>query len=286
MDLSIVIVSWNVREKLRENLRAIYKSAGDFSFEIIIVDNNSKDKTAEMIKKDFPQASLIINKENLGFSKANNQAFKIAKGDFILMLNPDMLVRADTLKNILGWMKANPQAGIASCKLINDKGEVIKHVRRFPRLSDQLAIILKLPHFFPNLLKKYIREDFNYEKEARVDSVRGGFMLIRKDVIEKIGMLDERFFIWFEEVDFCKRLKNSGGEVWYTPVATCVDYIGQSFKRVETMKKQLYFRDSMLKYFKKWHPAWQYRVLQIAWLFGLIITYLGGLINYNKKANT
>jgi GT2 family glycosyltransferase len=286
MDLSIIIVSWNVKDKLKENLKALYKSQGDFSFEVIVVDNNSADATVATIKQEFPQVKLIANQDNFGFAKANNQGIKIAQGNFILLLNPDMRVNNDTLVNVLNWMKNNSRAAVASCELIDDENKIIKHIRRFPNFSDQLAIVLKLPHFFPNILKKYIREDFNYEEAAAVDSVRGGFMLIRKETIEKVGLLDEQYFLWFEEVDFCLRVKKSDGEVWYTPVAICHDHIGQSFNQVATIKKQQYFRDSMLKYFRKWHPGWQYWILWCAWWIGLFLTAVGEVIRFKKKAKT
>ncbi len=286
MDLSIVIVSWNVSQKLRDNLKALYKSQGDFNFEIFVVDNASGDDTVEMIKREFSQVKVIANSVNLGFGQANNQSIRRALGDFILLLNPDMKVKPDTLVKMLDWMKNNYQADLASCKLFDEQGAIIKHIRRFPTLADQLAIVLKLPHLFPNILKNYIQEDFDYNQASVVDSVRGGFMMIRKEIIEKVGIFDEQYFLWFEEVDWCLRIKKAGGEVWYAPVAECVDAVGQSFKQVDTMAKQKYFRDSMLKYFKKWHPFWQYLILWCAWWFGLVITIVAEKINIKSRAKT
>ncbi|MBA3047887.1 glycosyltransferase family 2 protein [Patescibacteria group bacterium] len=334
MDLSIIIVSWNVQEKLKENLKAIYQTSpqpspsqgeGAISFEIFVVDNNSADNTAEMVKNEFPRVKLIVNKENLGFAKANNQAIKKAQGGFILLLNPDMRVFPDTFANMIKWMRKNKQAAVAGCRLVNPapfsqkrfdnnfedktkhkklakrcgvdkKGNTINHVRRFPTVWDQLAIVLKLPHVFPNILNKYLRTDFDYNKAAKVDSIRGGFFMFRTSppapllgkesgAMKKI-LLDERYFLWFEEVDFCKQIQKTGGEVWYTPSAKCVDYVGQSFSQVNTIQKQKYFRDSMLKYFKKWHPSWQYRVLKMAWVVGIFMTFIGEKINFKSKAKT
>lgn len=286
MDLSIVIISFNVSQKLAENLRSIFASQVDFNFEVLVVDNNSQDDTVMMVKKEFSQVKLIVNEKNLGFGKANNQAIKQAQGNFILLLNPDMKVRPDTLQKMLNWMKDNPQASLASCKLIDEQGKIIKHIRRFPTWSDQLAIILKLPHIFPSVLKKYIRENFDYEKAVIVDSVRGGFMMIRKETLEKVGSFDEQYFLWFEEVDLCLRIKKAGSEVWYTPAAECTDAIGQSFKQVETMTKQKYFRDSMLKYFKKWQSVWQYWLLWFAWWIGLSLSWAGNKVGIKNKAKT
>lgn len=270
MDLSIIIVSWNVKEKLRANLQALLASKINFSFEVFVVDNNSQDLSAEMVKTEFPEVKLIANTENLGFAKANNQAMKEASGDFILLLNPDMRVFPDTLENALSWAKQNPQAVVSGFKLVNEKDEVIKQVRSFPKLFDQLMIVLKVPHVAPSVLNSYLLPDFDYEKEAKVDSIRGAFFLINKKAYKKISgldkpLLDERYFIWFEEVDFCREVYRLGGEVYYSPVAKCLDYVGASFSQLKRGQTQRYFCDSMLRYFKKWEPKADYFILKMAW---------------------
>ncbi len=272
MDLSIIIVSWNVREKLEDNLKAIYSSLGGFSYEVFVVDNNSHDKSVEMVREKFPQVKLIANLNNLGFAKANNQAIKEAKGDFILLLNPDMKVFPETLRDSLSWAKKNEQAAVSGFKLVNKEGKIIKQVRRFPSLFDQLMITIKLAYFFPKLLNlnNYIVSDFDYEKDSKVDSIRGAFFLINRKVYQKVSgldrpYLDERYFIWFEEVDFCRQIQELGAEVWYSSAAKCLDYTGASFSQVKRGTTQRYFRDSMLLYFKKWGRAVDYIILKIAW---------------------
>ena len=272
MHLTIIIVSWNVCEILERNLNAIYQSGGDFSFEVFVVDNDSEDNTVAMVREKFPQVKLIANEKNLGFARANNQAMKRAQGEYILLLNPDSIVFPDTLINMINWMREHRQAAVAGCRLVNEAGETIKHVRRFPCLLDQLVIILKLPHLFPNILNKYIIANFDYEQAAEVDSIRGGFFMIRNR--EDLLFLDERYFLWFEEVDYCREIKARGEQVYYTPVAKCLDHIGQSFVQVGTWQKQKYFRASMLKYFKKWHPWWEVWILQFAWIFGFLLVWV------------
>lgn len=296
MDLSIITVSWNTRDFVRENFKAIYKNTspqpspskgeGGFTFEIFSIDNNSQDGTAETIKKEFPEVHAIFNNYNAGFSKANNQGIKKSKGRYVLLLNPDMRVISGTLEKMVKWMDEHPEAGVSGCHLIKENGETIPHVRRFPTLLDQLAIVLKLPHIFPGILNKYLVKDFDYTKEAEVDSIRGSFFMIRREVIEKIGGLDERYFVWFEEVDYCKQVKNLGYKVMYTPVVDCLDYVGKSFSQVPRGKTQKYFEDSMLKYFKKWHPRWQYCVLKMFWPIGQLMAWFGDKINYKRRAKT
>ncbi len=302
MDLSIIIVPWNVRDLVRENLKAIYKNTSSIKFEVFAVDNDSRDGTAEMIKNEFPQVypiksgeagakqfngvKLIANNYNAGFSRANNQAIKMAKGRYILLLNPDMRVLPGTLEAMVKWMDEHKEVGLAGCHLVRESGETVPHIRRFPTIWDQLAIVLKLPHLFSSLLDKYLMRDFNYSKEAEVDSIRGSFFMIRREVIEKIGLLDERYFIWFEEVDYCRRVKEAGWKVMYTPSVKCVDYVGKSFVQVKRGVTQKYFRDSMLKYFKKWHPAWQYWILKIAWPIGLLFSMLGDILKLKSGVKT
>ncbi len=297
MDLSIVIVSWNVLEKLEKNLESLFASKTSFPFEVFVVDNDSSDGSAKMIKEKFPQVNLIVNQENLGFSKANNQAIKESGGEFILLLNPDMQIFPDTLEKIVFWTKENKQADVVGCSLVNKNGEKIieNNVRNFPKFLNQLAIVLKIPYVFPFIIKNYLCADFDYTKAVSVDSVRGGFFLIRKSVFARVlseerfkrgEFLDERYFVWFEEVDFCRSVKEKGGEIWYTPVARCIDFIGASFEQIPRLKAQIYFRNSQLAYFKKWHSYWQYLLLKMAWPFGILITRFFHAIGFKSKKNT
>lgn len=272
MDLSIIIVSWNVKDKLRDNLQALFSSKLDFSFEVFVVDNNSEDGSTEMVRNEFPELKLIANSENLGFARANNQAIKESAGEFILLLNPDMKVYPDTLSWMLDFAKNNPQATVSGCKLVDEKGEIVKQVRTFPRLFDQLMITLKVPHLWPEIVNKYLQVNFNYDKSARVDSLRGAFFLINRENYRGINknqnilpLLDEQYFIWFEEVDFCRQVYKLGGEVWYNADVKCLDYVGTSFSKVKRGLTQKYFQDSMLKYFAKWEKHYKYLILKSAW---------------------
>ena len=286
MKLSIIIVSWQVRDKLKNNLTALFKSQVDFDWEVFVVDNNSQDGTVEMVENNFPQVNLIANEDNVGFARANNQAIKAAAGEFVLLLNPDMLVRQDTLLKMIDWLEAKPEAWVAGCHLLDEQGQTIKQVRRFPGLADQWAIASKLAHVFPAALHKYLRKDFDYAAAAKVDSIRGSFFMIRRSCLEQVGLLDERFFVWFEEVDYCRRVAEAGGEVWYTPAAEAVDLVGQSFAQWPTARAQKIFKDSQLKYFTKWQPAGQVWLLLVGWLVGGVLVALANLFKIKSKAKT
>lgn len=279
MDLSIIIVSWNVKELLTKNLKKIFSNNHNISFEVFVVDNDSKDDTAKMVEENFPQVKLIKNNFNAGFAKANNQAIRESKGKYILLLNPDMLVLDNTLDNLVSWMNKNKNAGLVGGHLLNKDGETVFHVRRFPTLFDQLMIVLKVPHILPFVLNKYLIKDFDYEKEAIVDSIRGSFFAIRREVIDEVGYLDEDYFIWFEEVDYCMRIKKTKWDIIYTPEIKCIDYVGKSFSQVKRGKTQQYFRSSMLTYFKKWKPTYQYWILKLFWPVGILLSKIAN----NKK---
>lgn len=183
--------------------------------------------------------------------------------EFFLLLNPDMRVLPGTLEGLVAFLREprNARVGIAGCHLLDERGATVPHVRRFPRLPDQLAILTKAARVHPHVLDRYLVRDFDYSHEARVDSIRGSFFCIRRKLIEQIGPLDERFFIWFEEVDYCMRARQAGWQVAYTPSVACVDYVGQSFKQVRLYPKQRMFTASMLTYFRKHRPAWEWAAL-------------------------
>ncbi|MCF7820479.1 MAG: glycosyltransferase family 2 protein [Candidatus Pacebacteria bacterium] len=287
MDLSIIIVSWNVKEKLKENLKAIYASSGNFSFEIFVIDNNSQDGSTKMVKEMFPGVKLIANSSNLGFAKGCNQGLEKSRGRYKLLLNPDMRVFKNTLDLMLSILDKNPQAAISGCRLVNTEGEVVRQVRAFPAFLDQLAIVLKIPHIFPKVLNKYLLPKFDYGKDSQVDSIRGAFFVIREENFDLPIKLDERYFLWFEEVDFCRQAKKQDKEVWYFHEPQCLDYVGQSFSQLKSRKTQKYFFDSMLKYFKKWHPSWQYFILKIiSWPIIFLTGFLRDVIKIKSKFRT
>lgn len=258
MQLSVITVTWNSADLILEQVRSVKAGCKNISFEQFVVDNASIDKTTEMIASEFPRVKLIRNDKNKGFAFPNNQAAKLAQGEFLLFLNPDMRVKEWSLDKIVEWMRNHPEVGLASCKLLDEHGDLNIDAlpRRFPTIWDQMAIILKLPHLFPAIVNHYLFKDFNPEVEQEVDSVRGSFMIMRRGVYEKLGWaFDPRYFIWFEDVDLCREVKKMGLKVMYTPVISCVDYVGQSFKKRNTLWKQKQFIKSMARYFWKWRKS-------------------------------
>jgi len=252
-ELSIVIVSWNVKELLQKCLDSIYKHQAKLRLEVIVVDNASTDNTIEMLKKDFPQTTVIANQKNLGFAAANNQGVLKSSSEFILVLNPDTEIVKDALSKMLEFMKKNHQIGIAGCKHLNPGWTLQPSVRRFPSFWPLFFILTKIAKIFPNIpvVYNYLAKDFNYKMTQPVDQVAGSFFLMRKKTLDEIGLFDENFFLWFEEVDLCKRAKDTDWQVWYNTEAEIIHHGGQSFNQRMTLKKQKLFFQSAWYYYKK-----------------------------------
>ena len=277
MNLSVITVTWNSAKLISEQIDSVKNGCQNISFEEFVVDNASTDGTADLVKAKYPWVKLVDNKKNLGFSASNNIGAKMSGGEFLLFLNPDMRVEAGSLDKMVEWMINHKDVGLASCKLVDENGKlnIDAQPRRFPALFDQLAIILKLPHLFPSILNHYMFVDFDANKEQEVDSVRGSFMIMRREVFEKLGFaFDPRYFIWFEDVDICREVKKLGFKVMHTPIISCVDYIGQSFKQRTTLWKQKNFTKSMLQYFQKWESGYVWVWIAIFRPIGIAMAWL------------
>ncbi|MSU75483.1 MAG: glycosyltransferase family 2 protein [Candidatus Magasanikbacteria bacterium] len=255
MDISIITVTWNSEKHIAEQIRSVISACSGISFEQIVVDNGSGDGTIEIIEKNFPSVKFIKNNHNAGFGIANNQAVKMALGEYVLFLNPDMRLTDGSLAIWLKWMGERPKVGISGCRLVTEDGGLNLEAmpRRFPLVWDQLLVILKIPHVFPSVLNHYLYRDKDFSKEQNVDSLRGSCMLVRHELIEKLGYaFDPRYYIWFEDVDLCREAKRLGFEVAYTPIVSATDAVGKSFKKRNVFWKQFQLIQSMLKYFWKW----------------------------------
>lgn len=285
MELSIIIVSWNTRQLLDNCLGSIYRETQKINFEIFVVDNASSDGSAEMVKEKYPQTRLIENKKNAGFGAANNQALKYASGRYILFLNPDTIILNNALDRSVEIMDKRQEISILGAKTFNTDMTRQKTVAPHPHLLAQIFLLLKLRHFFPKakFIKKYQRLDFDYSKEAFINGhTQGSFIFIRKDTLDKIGSFDEKFFIWFEEVDLCFRTIKAGYKILYSPEIKIIHHGGESFKQVMTLKKQQMYNQSLFYYFWKNKPRWQYYILRLFEIPSLLLAALGGII---KKAN-
>lgn len=235
IELSVIIVSWNTRELLRRCLVALKQEIAGIDAEVFVVDNNSADGSADMVAAEHPWAKLIANDANLGFAKANNQAMKIAQGSYILLLNPDTEVQPGSIHTLLKFLPERRQAGVVAPQLLNSDGSIQRSCRAFPTFLNMLYELIGLSKFFPNVstFRAYKMLDWNHDDERQVDQPEGACLLLRRKVIEEVGTLDEGFFMLFEEVDWCYRIKKAGWQIWFTPKAKVVHHYGQSIKQVK-----------------------------------------------------
>ncbi|HBU06752.1 MAG TPA: hypothetical protein DEB09_01585 [Candidatus Magasanikbacteria bacterium] len=276
MDLSVITVTWNSQDFIEKQIKSVVLGCKDITYEQIVVDNASTDKTVELVEK-YSSVKLIKNLENLGFAQGNNKGSEISQGEFLLFLNADNEIEPGSLDKMIEWMKNHPDVGIASCKLVDQFGQFNEEAkpRRFPKVWEQVLLLLKVPHFIPMILDNYLMKDFDPEKEQTVDSVRGSFLLMRREVYKKLGWaFDPRYFIWFEDVDTCRECSKAGYKVMYTPIITCIDYVGQSFKKRKSYWKQKNFSKSMLTYFKKWEPMSKWIWIAIFRPVGILLAFL------------
>lgn len=227
--ISIIVVNFNAEKLLKECLESLYRETQDTSFDVWVVDNNSRDDSVRMVREDFPEVNRIENDDNLGFSKANNQAITGSASDYILLLNPDTVVRDRAIDRMVAFMDAHPDVGISGCRVLNKDGSLQPACRRsVPTPKVAFYHLSGLSKLFPNsmIMAKYNLTYLDPDQSHEVDAVSGAFLLIRRAVVDQIGLLDEVFFIYGEDVDWCVRAKNAGWKVMYHPEAEILHYKG------------------------------------------------------------
>lgn len=237
-DISIVIVSFNTKELLRQCLETTMQESQGLNYEIIVIDNASKDCSAELVAIQFPQINLIKSKVNLGFAAANNIGFKNAKGRYIVLLNTDAFLHPGTLRKAVIKMDKDPDVGMAGAKLVSTDGSWQPSARMFPSLLNDFLLLSGLADKYPDS-KFYGRADRTWaspEVPAEIDWVPGAFSIIRKSVLEKVGNFDERFFLYYEEVDLCRRIKSAGYSIWYWPDLVVTHIGGESSKTIKSQQ--------------------------------------------------
>ncbi len=272
LDLSICIVSRESRDYLRNCLCSIRDHTRRASHEIIVVDNNSQDGTVEMLRRDFPDVHLIVNNSNAGFAKPNNQALAISRGRYALLLNPDTVIQPGALDSLTEFADANPQVGICSPKILNRDGTIQLQCRRsFATPWDLICYFTGLARLFPKsrLFARYLVTYEDEDKIHSVDAVSGACMLIRRTMMEQIGMLDEQFFAYQEDTDYCFRAHQAGWDVYFYPPARITHYAGQGGSRVDPYRSIIEWHQSYWKYYRK-NLASRYFFL-FNWLYYVIM---------------
>ncbi len=269
-DLSIVIVNWNVRDLLRKCLHSILANLQPCSLEIIVVDNASGDDSVEMIRAEFPGVHLVVNDENRGFPAANNQGIVIAQGRYVFLLNPDTEIMGDALATMLAFADERPDVGVIGPQLLNPDGSVQSSRRRLPTLASAFFESTWLQPYAPRrLLERYHVLDRPDDAIQDVDWVDGAALMARREAIEQIGLMDEGFFMYSEELDWCRRFGEAGWRIIYLPTARILHYRGKSSEQV-VAAGHVYFQSSKVRYFRKYHGRFVAETLRLFLLLNYV----------------
>ena len=245
MKLSIVVVSWNTKELLAQCLDSIKAHPPAGPYELIVVDNGSQDGSPEMVAQQHPDVHLIRNGDNLGFAQANNQAMGVAAGRYILLLNPDTTVHAGALAALVTFLEKHPQAGAGGARLLNPDGSLQHSCSPAPTLFNEWLHLFHLDRD-----RRHGMSAWHIDAAREVERLMGACLMLRREAIERIGPLDERYFMYSEEVDYCYRLRKAGWRLYWVPQAVVVHYGGQSTGQIaDEMFLQLY--QNKLLYFRK-----------------------------------
>jgi len=253
MKLAVIIVNYNVKHFLEQCLISAMDAAKQLPCEIYVVDNNSVDGSVEMVKQRFPSIILIANKENVGFSKANNQAMRITNAEYVLLLNPDTVVEQDTFIKVVDFMDQNPDAGGLGVKMIDGKGKFLPESKRgLPTPSVAFYKIFGLSNLFPKskTFSKYHLGYLNNDETHEIEILSGAFMLMRKSALDKVGLLDEDFFMYGEDIDLSYRIILGGYKNYYYPDTTIIHYKGESTKKSSVNYVFVFYR-AMIIFAKK-----------------------------------
>lgn len=281
MELSVIIVGYNVRDFLRQCLHSVKTASEKIDSEIFVVDNNSEDGSVEMIKDEYPNVNLIINKVNSGFAAANNQAIRKSSGRFVLLLNPDTIIDADTFLKCIGFMNRHPDAGALGVRMTDEEGTYLPESKRaFPAPGTAFFKTSGLSYLFPksHILNKYYLPQIDSRDTSLTEVISGAFMFIRRDALNRSGLLDEDFFMYGEDIDLSYRLLQTGFNNYYFPESRIVHFKGKSTPR-NSLKDILYFYEAMRIYVRKRATEGKYRSLRHFIITGVYLREGFALIN-------
>ena len=278
--LSIIIVNWNTEELLAGCLRSVYETVYDSRLEVFVVDNASTDGSTEMVREQFPQVLLVENSENVGFARANNQAIRRCRGCFVLLLNSDTEVYPGALEAMLRFMEEHPQSGGCGPRLLNPDGSLQASCHPMLTTTREFWRLMFLDRFWPRAT--YAQERWSLDRARPVEVLKGACFLLRRAALDQVGLLDEQYFMYTEEMDLCYRLLQAGWQLWWVPQATVKHYGEASSTQVaESMYVQLY--RSKVQFHRKFGGAVRAsqfkRLLRIAYAPRLAYAAVGGLFS-------
>lgn len=282
ISLSVIIVNYNVKYFLEQCLFSVQKAVENIEAEVFVVDNNSVDGSCQMVSNKFPEVKLIANTDNKGFSRANNQAMRIAKGKYILLLNPDTIVQEDTFEKVIKFADENPDAGGIGVKMIDGNGNFLPESKRgLPTPAVAFYKIFGLSNFFPKskTFGKYHLSYLSKEERHEIEILSGAFMFMRKEALDKVGLLDEDFFMYGEDIDLSYRIIKGGYKNYYLPDTTIIHYKGESTKK-GSINYVFVFYNAMIIFAKK-HFS-QKNAKLFSFLINIAIYFRAGLAIFKR----
>jgi len=248
MKLSIIIVSWNVKADLGDCIKSVQENSPACDYEVVVVDNASSDGSAEMVKKQFPQVLVIENGENLGFATANNRGMAKSSGEYVLLLNPDTAVHPGSLDALVKFMDDNVDVGVCGPRLLNTDGTTQPSARGFPTLRGVVHCftIMRAIPVFRSQYRRWMMRDFAHDRQTDVDQVMGAALMTRRSIIEQVGGMDEDFFMYYEEVDLCYRIKQAGWRIVFLPNPVITHRGGQSVGQIPVRRRIMTLRSILI----------------------------------------
>ena len=265
--VSIIIVNWNAKDLLLQCLRSIYQTLKKIELEVFVVDNGSTDGSATAIRERFPIVSLIENERNLGFARAANQGLQKASRRCALLLNPDTRLKNGAIERLLSFMNEHSDAAVAGVQLLNLDGSKQNSIANFPSLATELLNKSLLRWFFPSV---FPGKERNYPEPIEVDSVIGACMVVKRDAIEPVGLLDEGYFLFLEETDWCYRMRRTGWKIYHVPQAEIYHFQGKGVEMEKKKARVEYYR-SLYRFFKKNRGRLQWFILLIGSVIKLVV---------------
>ncbi len=284
MSLTVIIVSWNTKDLLQACLVSLFAELERLSVEasVFVVDNNSHDGSAAMVRAAFPRVYLIANADNRGFGAANNQVLTTHSSDYYVLLNPDTEVVPGAIGALMAFASAHRQAGIIAPQLLNTDHTIQRSCRRFPSIKSMTLALLGVQGSSVTE-NDYLMRDFDHTYARQVDQPEGACLLIPKTVLDAVGVFDEQFYMLFEEVDLCYRVKQAGWEIWFTPDAKIIHHYGQSIKQVKA-RMIYYSHRGFFRYMSKHLRVWWFQWLRPLWYVGLMgLSILRMVQSYVKR---
>ncbi|MCL5263746.1 MAG: glycosyltransferase family 2 protein [Chloroflexi bacterium] len=284
VDLSIIIVSYNVRDYLLSCLTSIHQHSEDFNFEVILVDNVSVDGTVEAVREFFPQVQIIVNTENVGFARANNQGLRACRGRYVLFLNPDTELCAGAVAGLIHAADSRPDAAAFACRMLNSDGTLQYSCFRFPNLM--MATFGLFPIVSNDSVLKGRYAAHYFDRTFEPEHVLGACFMVRRQILEELGGMDENFYMYFEETDLCYRLKLSGHKIVYTPEFSVIHHGQQSTSAVK-QKMSIQFYRSQAYFYRKHYGPFEQMALKAVVVLGMLCrivkdctSFLGGCTSW------